>query len=542
LLIIGTAVDGPINRPIRITDAQQAEKIFGPANYSKGYKDPITSTESGNPNGATIPKAIGQAIAAGCSDIYVCRAAGSYAASASAFSSKLNIKAVYPGRVYNEVTCAVTNATTSITFTLTQPSIKGTSFSTTFASSLTVGDMIDRINGDRRNSTIYINRETYPTYLGSACTAIGSGSVTLAGGTNGCQALGEDYATSLNGYATALTTTDTGTFDVLLGMRFRFNVAVLTGVHLDDQVVDGGNATTTTIASDFVYYLDQVSTEISPCHGVMGVRPPNLREDSSLITYINNSLLATASGAWDTTMRWNKAGYFLYTGWTRTDPVAGTVDLGKLLSVCAGPECVFTNNDIGRYTDNFHVAYAAMLTTIPPERAPIFKTIPGVTTYGTPLPAKYCNKLVEGVGYSQANDLTGQGAYVTLTRNPRDPFGPMVIFDDSTVAARDDYFRNYQLIHLCNSIHNDLDFALSGFIGGPSSHATLAAMEAQCQNILDGYVASNALKGSRGQGYDFRITMEGTDEALGIVRVYLDLFPATAIRKIYFVVQVKQSN
>jgi len=542
LLIIGTAVDGPLNRPTRITDAQQAEKIFGPGIYTKGYKDPITGTLSGANNGASIPRAIGQAIAAGCSDIYVVRATGTYATLPSAFSSKLSLKATNPGRIYNEVVMTVANSSTGLAVTLTQPSQKGISFTSYFASSLTVSEVIDRLNGDRRNTCLYINREAYPTYLVSACTTIGSGTATLAGGTNGCQAPGEDYASNLYGYATALTATDTGTFDTLLGLRFRFNVAVMTGLYLDDQVVSGGSATSTTIATDFVLFLDACSTEISPCHGVMGVRPPNLRDDTALINYINNNLLTTTAAAWDATQKWNCAGYFLYTGWVRADPVAGTVDLGKLLSVCAGPECVFSNNDIGRFTDNFHVAYAAMLTTMPPERAPIFKAIPGVTTYGNALPAKYCNKLVEGVGFDQNNDISGKGAYVCLTRNPRDPFGPMVVFDDSTVAARDDYFRNYQLIHLCNSIHGDLDYALSSFIGGPASTATLAAMESQVQNILDGYVSSNALRGARGQGYDFKITMSGTDQALGIVRVFLDLFPATAIRKIYFVVQVKQSN
>jgi hypothetical protein len=34
--------------------------------------------------------------------------------------------------------------------------------------------------------------------------------------------------------------------------------------------------------------------------------------------------------------------------------------------------------------------------------------------------------------------------------------------------------------------------------------------------------------------------MQGTDAALGIVRVHLEVQPATALRKIYFVVAVRQ--
>jgi len=88
LLIIGTAVDGPINSPMPITSASQAESIFGPASYSRGYLSPITSSEDGLPNGATLPLFISQAINAGCTNIYAVRASGSYAAAVSGFNGK----------------------------------------------------------------------------------------------------------------------------------------------------------------------------------------------------------------------------------------------------------------------------------------------------------------------------------------------------------------------------------------------------------------------------------------------------------------------
>lgn len=556
LLILGTAVDGPLNVPVRVEDASVAERIFGPATYSNGYKNPITSTADDAVNGASIPKAIAQAMAAGCTDIYICRVTGTIARSSSAFSSKLDLRALNPGRIYNEVSLGLHASGNVLNAVITQPSIKGTTFTTTYASSLTVSQVIDQLNADRRNTTFEIVKDTYSAYLASGCTALATSAlvtVTLAGGTNGCEAPGEDYASALDGYATMLTATDSGTFDALKGAKFRFNVGVLTGIHLDDQVVtsgsakpDGGTYTAadeyqTTIATDYVRWLDQMSSEVGPCFGVIACRPPGYRTQEKLIDYINNSLLATSAGKWNTAMRWNKAGYFLYTGWNRTDPVAQSVDMGQRLAVVAGPEVVFSHPKIGNYTDQFHVAYASLLTTLPPERAPIFKMVPGVLAYGTPIPAKYCNKLVEGLGFSSSNDLSGKGAYVCLTRNPRDSQGPLVIFDDVTAAARDDYMRNYQLVHLCNNIHNNLDYGLSGFLGGPTNAASLAAMETVVQNIMDGYVQTNALKGKRGVGYDFKITMKGTDEALGIVRVHLEISPATALRKIYFVVAVRQS-
>lgn len=539
LLIIGTAQDGPINRPVKIENVTDAEILFGPVTYTKGYYDPTSSTESGKNSSATIPLAVAQAFAAGCADVWVCRATGTYAGIASAFTNKLDIQALYPGRIYNQVTYSSSSNGANWVFSLGQPARKGGNLTLTVASGTTISEFIDQLNSDRRNQTVFIRRESWPLHLATAVGTLGtSGTVTLSGGTNGTRATGDDYATSVSGYATMLATPDTGTFESLLGQKFRFNLAVLTGIYIDDEAVGGSSANT--IATDFIVFLDKASSEINPCHGVIGCRPPLWRSDSSIIDWVNNNLLATSAGYYDANSKWLKTGPFLYQGWKRSDSTAGLTDLGCRLSVCAGPQVVYSHPDIGSYTDNFHVSYAALLTTVAPERAPIFKPLPGVLGYGTPIPAKYAQKLVEGVAFDPTNDLSGKGAYVCLTRSPRNPDGPLVVFDDCTVTERDDYMRNYQLIHLCNAIHSQCDFSLSSFLGGPTNAAALSAMETKVQNILDGYVESGALRGGRGSGYDFEITMSGTDEALGIVRVHMSISPARALRKIYFMVTVRQ--
>lgn len=558
LLIIGTSQDGPINTPVRVTDTVTASRIFGPVTYSNGYLNPNTALSDGADSGATLPRAVAQAIAAGCTDIYLCRATGNYATAPSAFSSKLDLTSIYPGRVYNQCSLGLIASGGLVTVVVTQPSIKGTTYTTTYASSMTVGDLIDNINANTNNVCLSINKWTYSQYLsGAAYTTLCTSAlvtVTLASGTNGCEAIGEDFANhSKDKFATALTTTDTGTFDMLSGQRFRFNIAVLTGIYIDDQIVTSGNANPNggnyaaadeysySIATDFVYWLDAVSSVVGPCFGVIACRPNGYRDTKKLINYATNSLLSQTAGYWDQNQRWIKPGYFLYTGWTRIDPIAGAIDLGCRLAVCAGPEVVFTDPVLGNYTDNFHVSYAALSTTLPPENACVFKQLVGPVSFGTPIPAKYCDQLLEGVGFNANNNLSGQGAYTVLTRSPRDPLGPLVVYDDVTVTARDDYMRNYQLVHLCNSIHNNLDYALGPFIGGPTSPSSLSAMETVVQNIMDGYVASNALRGAKGVGYDFTITMQGTDASLGVVRIYIEISPATCLRKIFFTVAVRQT-
>lgn len=556
LLIIGTAQDGPLNTPVPVTNTSVAERTFGPVTYSGGYKNPVTSSSDDRDAGASIPRAVQQAIAAGCTDIWVVRATGTIASVASALSGKLNIQALNPGRIYNESSLGILSSGGILYATVTQPSVKGETYTTQYASTLTVGEFIDRINSDPKNKCFAIVKDTFASILASSCYTLGSTALvtsTLTGGTNGCQAPSEDYGLALDGYATALTTEDTGTFATLLGDRFGFDVVVLTGIHLDDQVVTSGGSKpgggtwssseeyTVSIVTDYVVWLDAISTNVRPCFGVIACRPNNVRDVTSIVSYVNNNLLETTAAKYNASLRWNKAGYFLYTGFNVNYGPDSNVDLGARLGVVAGPAAVYTHPALGNYTDNFHVSYAAMLTTMPPERAPIFKQIPGIVGYATPFPGKYCDLLVEGVGRDQDNDLSGRGAYVVLTKNPRNSQGPLVVYNDVTAAFRDDYLRTFQLVHLVNSIESHLDQQLFDFLGGPTDHGTLAAMETVVQNVLDGFVQSRGLKGGRGMGYDFEITMDGIDQYLGIIRVNLEIAPATALTKIYFTVSVRQN-
>jgi hypothetical protein len=560
LLIIGTAMDGPKNTPVRVLDSQQVSRIFGPSKFSNGYTNPVNGLEDGTPSGATIPLAVQQAINAGCQDILVVRSTGAFAFSASAFSSQLNIRSVFPGRIYNNVVVKVIVGSAGpmatnpfgVNITITQPSVKGGSFTTSYASGVLIGTIIDDLNNHRSNSTIVIPRDTWPSALTSVGSALGasffvpatqwgSGSVTLSGGSDGTNARGELYESSLVGMATELTRTDTGTFDTLLGDRVRFQVCALTGIHLDDVVSDS-NPTDTSIAVDYAVWLDNMSIQSMPCIGTIGLRPTGIVDTGTYIDYINNDLLSTSYGYWNQTLRWIKAGPFMHQGFRRYDVDGNIVDIGARLQVCAGPDVIYLHPEVGRYTDNFHVSYAAMLTAIPPEKAPLFSPVPGITGWGVKVPGKYADKLISGVGYSVSENESGRGAYVCLIPSPRLPGAPLAVYEDVTASYREDYFKTSQLVRLCNSIHRDLSTALDGFLGGPSSPAILSAMKSAVKNVMDGYVQTNALRGGEGQGYKYDVTMEGTDQLLGIVRVYIDIWPATAIRRIQFTVMVRQAN
>lgn len=539
LLLIGTALDGPKNEPVRVTSYRDTLALFGPATYTSGYKDPLTGTESGADAGASLGFHVTQALAAGCGDIWVVRATGEYAG--VQIGSVLDVRSVYPGRIYNEVSLSIATASSGIAVTLNQPEIKGGPFVSHFASGFSISQVIDQLNSDRRNRTIFIRRETYPAVLTNACTTIPSGTFTLTGGTNGCRARGDDFGVSVSGYANALVATDSGTFDQILGKGFQFSICSLTNIYFDDEVVPGASAGSYSIASDFVYWLDKVSADISPCHGVMGVRPPNLRDPAAVIDYIKNNLLAEEYGVYDANLRWIKSGPLMKAGWRRTDPIYGQVDLGRYLSVVAGPEQILAHPELGRVTDMWHTIYAGMLSRTPPERATVYMPIPGTVGRTALFPRKYAQALDSGVGFDPETDLSGKGAYVSATQDPRNLGGPLLVVNDPTAAARDDIFRNHQTVHLVNVIHQTVSDSLAGFLGKAASAANLANMETLVENILEGFFFSGALAGTRGVGYDFKISMDGASRELGIVRVHLSIIPTQAIRQIQITVTVKRA-
>lgn len=540
VILIGTAVDGPDNVPYRVTSVTEFERIFGPAVYTQGYKDPVTSTENGEYNGATLPLSVSQALAATATNIYVVRVPGTYAAAATAFSSKLNIQARHSGRIYNEVSLSIASTGGVLTLIHIQPAIKGGTYTTTYASSYTVSDVIQRINNDYRNRTVRIMRNTFPAYLTQACTVLGSGTVTLSGGTNGTAAKSEDYATSLNSYATRLAEADTGTFAMLLNDRHDFDVAILTGVHIDDQVTDGGTENTDTIATDFVIFLDHVSQFVSPCHGIMATRPHDYETMSELVSYINNNLLATEHGFYSENLRWNKAGPFLNSPWLRNDDWAGTVDMGARLSVVAGPAQGYVHPQVGRYTSQPHVSYGAFLSTFPPYRSPLMRPLPGIAVKGTPYPMAYAELLAKGVGYQEGVAGSGKGAYVCLVRDPQNSSGPLVILSDVNAASRQSRFAQNQLVRLCNTIHRTLQAELYPFLGWSMDHAALAAIETKVENVLEGFAQSRGIYGGRGEGYDFQVRMDGQDYKLGIVRLKLEITPATTAQRFVITMMVKE--
>ena len=539
LLIIGTSVDGPLNVPVQITDNTSAS-IFGPPIYSGSYIDPITSTASGNRNFASLPIAIAEAQAGGCTDIWAIRATGVQAT--GAVTGSQNFTAKWPGTIYNGVTIAFSVAASALVVTVTQPSNWGLPFANnggvagvkTYPTTYSVSNFIDDFNSSVNSLCVQINKNNWTAILNNLANTITTGTVTLAGGTNGLRARGSDFdpATGVMGYAAALVAQDTGTFDSIYNYGFQFNRVVLADLYIDDQVVTGGAANSTSIVGNFALWLDTMSTDFGPCDGVISVRPPKLSSLTELVTWTNTNLLATTPAAYDSNQKWICAGPFLANSGTsmfRNDNIEGKVYTGRYVQVVAGPEVTINNQTIGSYSNMPHVLYASYLTTVAPERAPIFNALPGVVSINNFFPTRLINSLVQGIGWSASNILSGQGAYVVLNRNSN---GQIVIVKDCTMAPRADFFNQSQTLRVVESISNELSSQLQGFFGQPINEPMKAAMGTQIYTVLEGYNKSGALTGTQGIGYNYTVTQYPNDAQPGILRILLELNLANTLNKI----------
>jgi len=549
VLIIGTAQDGPAGEPIEIDSPAQAGRIFGPADYRNGYKSPVTDTSNGSDAGATLVRAIQRAIDSGATNILAVRVGGtkasttSFATSGGSPVNTIVATALNPGRIYNQVTFAIAVATGNYTITMTAPAIKGgvTTFGPYVGASTTIAQLCQYMNDGQALVTftpVSGQEATLLTSLGAPATVtLGAGTVSTAG-TDGCIATDEDYESDLSGLNTLLNTTDTGIYDMLIGRKKQFSVAIVDGLHVDDKI---GSTTTQSALTDFAIFLYQYSKEVQPAHGFMATRPSGIKDYSSYLTYINDSLLATTSGAYNATLRWNKAGWFLRkNAVTITDnSFGGTVDLLSYVTVVVG-EGLFNHADVGDYVWDFAASAAALYASTPSQRSVAKKSFGGVKAYG-PIPSgKYAKLLAAGIGASTDDELSGGGGYLCLQANEISPNGSPVIYHDPTAAARDYSLRTQQTVHLCNTIQQAVKYRLYPFLSTPYDEVTKVAMTTALINVLDAFANLNALRGGEGVGYLQNIYQIEGDHAVGRVRVDLRIWPAYAISEIVATLFIQQ--
>jgi len=545
LLIIGNALDGPVNVPIRVNSLTQAEAIFGPLTYTKGFVDPITGTESGKNSYNTLVLALYEAMIGGAGNVVLVRAGGTRA-TYSATGNVLGMTVVAPGRIYNGVRVSVVHnpvgASGMTRITITQPAVKGGVMYSDFQSTTTtLQEVCDKLNSDARNSTIYFSVPAVSgTLMVSTLTAYPSG-IAFSGGTYGTAAPGEDYYASKAGYYATLTATG-GTFETLASAEF--NLALLTGIYADDQVVDGAEATTTSVATDFARFLHVISSEAQPVHGVIGLRPTGLRTPGDLKALADNNYLATTYGNYGVAAdRWIKFGPFMKDGFSMVDPYTGeTVDIGKYLSVVAGPDvilyCSGLNSSKAMYNTNGAAVYAGLVSSIAAHKAATNKALGAVSALLGNFPQLTRAALISGVGKDDYLGYAGGGAYVVFKTSQ--VVGVPVVVQDNTAALRTSDYAVLQILRIVNLASQLAKQVLFPYIGEPNTVEARGAMKTNLKSAFDKMVEAGMLLGGDSVGYDFAITSDRLDQVFTQINVTMRLRPSLQIRDIIVTVSVSQ--
>lgn len=526
--IIGMALDGPVDTPIKVSSYSQAEKLFGPVAYKDGYLDPVTSTESLAGAGNSLVLAAWEAFNAGCGNMELVRVGGTLATSAATFGASVTITAVYPGRIYNAATLTVTTGS-PYTVAITQATQKGGNFSITIPSTKTVAEFCQTINAHASNGTF---RLTVPSAMASTLvSAMTSGVATLAGGQNGTRAPGELYASSITNLVTGMTAA-AGTF-ALLG-DLETNNVLLAGLYADD--VYGTTAESLAqVLGEFVY---NITKENYPAVGFIGVRPTFANTPVAYKTWAEGNWAATTSGNYgDASNKTLKLGYVLANtlSYTDTDESA-IVDVGRSLAICAG-DVVGYHKALGNYVNNFAAFAAGLCSATPVNKGLTNKELNGVQGVLTTLPKSTMTTLIDGIGRNATTGEAGGGAYMLV--KPDTDTGRVRIVQDVTASKRASDFNGLQTMRITNLVVRTVQNVLKPFIGAPYKTETLASMDTNVEAALNSLNEMGCLQGARGpgQGFDFSLSPVGDGSYTDIV-VDLMIKPVSQIRSIRLLISV----
>jgi len=244
--------------------------------------------------------------------------------------------------------------------------------------------------------------------------------------------------------------------------------------------------------------------------GVIGMTPV---EDTSLATIktkVNDSL----SKGLDFFMR-DKAGNEL------KDSDGNRIDLGRYISVLAGPDVLFGSNRFGIYSDSAASVYAAMLTTMRAQSATTNKRVPGI------LGLRY------NLSSSQLDQLTN-ARYVTLkTKNNG---AEVVVVDGVTAAQGTSDYRRLSTMRIVKDVVDQVREVADPFIGEPNEVAQRNALSAAIEKRLGVLREQGEI-----MNYTFNIIATPQMQLVGQAQVELTIVPAMELRQITTVISLRPS-
>jgi hypothetical protein len=589
VVIIGQALDGPVNVPYMVERVSDATKLFGPVFYedisyvrdTSGNTMPASAASGavGKFTGNRLIRALHEVVQGGATDIILIRVGGVVAAGTltGSGSATITMEAVYPGSIYNGTTVIWSSGGVTVQFVNGKAPSTATNNTVSFSvAGKTVEQVCNEINDYRGNGSIRLYPSNVAAGLsasGFAATATVSGA--LSGGRNGTidglypDAPGSN-AYEKNSYILGcLTAEATGTFavledipaDIFLMAALNFDEGVNPasgGIYAGGPSFTAGSLTIGNIGYSFGRFLHDKSKSGFPAMGVVGLRPfvvgnPDVRDIAKIV----ENLTSGTTGYFDIGSRvitqppsalcWIKPGWFLTPGvLDYTDPSeppgSNIIPLGRYLSVVAGPDIIFTIKGVS-YVGNGAGLYAGMASSCPIQEALTGKPLPGVTALTYRLSRRQVNMLAAGQPYDEVksnNDsLYGGGGYVVFRNVPdQGLITNYAVNSDVTAGPRNDQFADLFTWRIVAAISNEVRAAVYPFIGKENTIETRMAMNTAVRGILEKASQMGVLMPGENVGYNFSITSSTVDQIVGRVTIELRIRPVFQIRQIRVVVSV----
>lgn len=202
------------------------------------------------------------------------------------------------------------------------------------------------------------------------------------------------------------------------------------------------------------------------------------------------------------------------------DSDGNNIDLGRFISVVAGPDFIFNSPRLGVYAEVSPAAYAGFVSNLAAQSAPTNKVVPA---YG--LRYQFSN--------AQLDTLTGLRFVTFRTKNNG---ASVAVTDGMTAAANGSDYVRLNTIRVVKECVDQIREAADPFIGEPNETSQQNALASAIGKRMDALKAAGVI-----QAYEFSLVATAADKLLGQAKIELTIVPPQELRKLTTVVSLKPS-
>lgn len=366
----------------------------------------------------------------------------------------------------------------------------------------TLGLLVQAINTHPMNNVVKLS--TARRYEGIATSALqAQPETTFSGGDNGVNVTKQAIYEALGGKRDAAGfVIEPGAYQLL--ENYTVDQVVPVGVFMDDELAGRYD--------NFAYQLALACAVMShrgaATHGVIATSTPEETGLKAIDAHVKHLLSQNMN-------------FFMKdrNGNEILDSQGNKIDLGRYISVVAGPDVTLGSARFGLYSTNSPAIYAGMVSNMPVQSAPTNKPLPSAQS----LRFTFSN--------SQLDALTGARFVTYKTKRNGEV---VAVVDAMTAAQADSDYKRLVTYRVVKDAVNEVRDVCDPYIGEPNETAQRNAMTAAISKRLDIMKEAGALS-----DYDFQVISTPEMQLLGQVQIELTIVPPMELRQVTVVVSLR---